>query len=73
MKIKQAIATTLRTPNNEQKKHLSQAFRIAGVAGFLGVATKYDSTFFEIILLFIGWVVFEACAMVALSFIKEEN
>lgn len=70
-KIKQAIIDTFNNPNNEQLKHLAQAFRIAGVAGFLSVVTKGDNSALDVIGLVIGWATFEACAIITLRFLTE--
>lgn len=71
--LMQAIIDTLKKPNNDQIKHLSQAFRIVGVAGFLGMVTQADKTAWQVAGLVIGWVVFECCAIITLRFVTETS
>lgn len=71
-KLVQAVRETFKNPNNEQIKHLAQAFRIGGVAGFLGVITASDNTSLDVAALVLGWVTLECCAIIVLRFLSPD-
>lgn len=56
--------------SNKQIEHLAGAFRILGIAAFLGSLSK-EPKLWDMSTMVLGWAFLEICAIVILSYLEE--